>query len=146
MIQYIISSGIVDHRIFVLPEEKQSKHLLDCLFKHKLINPIITWNFIDYEDVKGHLYFPETTSILKKRFDEKIIKGLDAVYALLIERRTLITVKVVLGELKEELLQMNYSPNALFVMLFDEYNILPDKIRCQITPYNPSLFIAEQLN
>lgn len=146
--EYIIKSGLLKSNIFALPEDKQNEYLKNILHEHKLIEPVITYKFPDAGNIMVSLYMPVKTGTLlrKYKYSKETIRALDMIYAILVRRKYIITIKVGTEEQKNYLWENSIMPDALLAMFFDSYNILPDHIRNNIVPYNPCHFVQEVQN
>jgi hypothetical protein len=144
--EQILESGIIKSNIFALPYEEQNQYLKNIILDYKLIRPIITYKFVDANNITSSIYFPHTTLELKKMYNKKIIRGLDIIYELLLRRRFIITLEVVTQKLKDLLFEQQVMPDALLAMFFEEYTILPEQIKNDLKPINPYEWAKKELN
>ena len=145
-IEYIKARNVIDPEVFIFPEAIQNQYLAECLFEHNLLGEVFGWSFVDHGDLTVSLYMPEKTSVLLEKYDRTIIEGLDAIYALLLKRRHIITVIAKDSQIKSVLRNNGILDDALLAMLFDRYNVLPEHIRLQVKPYSPEQYLRENQN
>jgi hypothetical protein len=144
--EFIKNSNILPTNIFVIDDKhKQDEYLTDFIVQKELLHPICEWKFVDVGNLIIPMYFAQKTAELLKRFDKPTIKALDAIFTLLVMRRSLVTVNVVDVELLQSFKGV-FLLDALFVMKFNDYNILPEKIRTQIKPSNPEHYVLKKSN
>jgi hypothetical protein len=98
-----------------------------------------------YANITASLYIPNKNNFLRKKHNNIIIQELDMIYALLISRKEIITVNVG-EEYQQDLHKQNILPSATLSMFFNEYAILPEKIKLDIFPVNPKIVQSTEFN
>jgi hypothetical protein len=145
VIEQLKKSELIGSNIFVLPIEKQNNILCNIILKQHLIKPVITFKFVDAGNITASLYIPNKNNFLRKKHNNIIIQELDMIYALLISRKEIITVNVG-EEYQQDLHKQNILPSATLSMFFNEYAILPEKIKLDIFPVNPKIVQSTEFN